>query len=77
MTEYIIKGIYSPESTNVWGNFTVNIKTQEILDYKLADTEYSKSYLLKACAKIIDIFEDSQEEFKTLLEKGEFVLAWY
>ena len=65
--------LYCPENSKDWGEFVIDFtKPDGLISERVADSEWSRSYLIKAAGFVYGLWKRQDEKFKRL-ERGEVV----
>lgn len=73
----VARVLYCPENSENWGEFVIDFtKPDGLISEKVADSKWSRSYLIKAAGYVYGLWEKQNEKFKRL-ERGETLyLCW-
>ncbi len=65
--------LYCPENSQDWGEFVIDFaQPDKVISERVANSEWSSSYLIKAGGFVYGLWERQDERFKRL-EQGETV----
>ena len=71
LSALVAKVLYCPENSENWGEFVIDFtKGDSLVSEKVADSEWSRAYLIKAAGFVLGLWKRQNEKFKRL-ERGE------
>ena len=76
LSEFVAKVQYCPENSEAWGEFVIDLKTDELISERMPDDKWSRFYLLKAAAHVSSLWEKQNERFKRLENGDELCICW-
>ena len=72
LSALVARVLYCPENSEDWGEFVIDFTKDELVSERMAKSEWSRAYLIKAAAFVSSLWEKQNDKFKRL-ERGETV----
>ncbi len=72
----VARVLYCPENSENWGEFVIDFTKEELVSERIAQSQWSRSYLIKAAGFVSELWDKQNEKFKRLEQGETLYLCW-